>query len=153
MARIFAYIVHKSGVADDSAAELAAAARKIDPAQLADRHCHRLGRGSGRRLREPPRFLRRGLEDRQRSRSPIPMPNWSARRWSRCCRAAASCWFRTTHFGIDLSPGLSIKLNAAFVSDVVDIDGVEGAWLEAGPPGIRRTGQRARALRHFHRAR
>ena len=32
MARIFAYIVHKGGVADDSAAELAAAARKIDAA-------------------------------------------------------------------------------------------------------------------------
>ena len=32
MARIFAYIVHKAGVADDSAFELAAAARKIDPA-------------------------------------------------------------------------------------------------------------------------
>ena len=33
MARIFAYIVHKGGVADDSAAELAAAASKIDAAQ------------------------------------------------------------------------------------------------------------------------
>ena len=32
MARIFTYIVHKGGVADDSAAELAAAARKIDAA-------------------------------------------------------------------------------------------------------------------------
>ena len=31
MPRIFAYIAHKGGVADDSAAELAAAARKIDP--------------------------------------------------------------------------------------------------------------------------
>ena len=31
-ARIFAYIVHKAGVADDSAAELLAAAKKIDPA-------------------------------------------------------------------------------------------------------------------------
>ena len=30
MARIFAYIVHKGGVVDDSAAELAAAAKKID---------------------------------------------------------------------------------------------------------------------------
>ena len=30
MARIFAYIAHKGGVADDSAAELAAAAKKID---------------------------------------------------------------------------------------------------------------------------
>ena len=32
MARIFAYIAHKGGVADDSAAELAAAAKKIDAA-------------------------------------------------------------------------------------------------------------------------
>ena len=31
MARIFAYIVHRGGIADDSAFELAAAARKIDP--------------------------------------------------------------------------------------------------------------------------
>ena len=31
MARIFSYIVHKAGVADDSAAELVAAAKKIDP--------------------------------------------------------------------------------------------------------------------------
>ena len=32
MARIFAYIVHKGGVADDTAVELVAAAKKIDPA-------------------------------------------------------------------------------------------------------------------------
>ncbi len=35
------------------------------------------------------------------------------------------------HFGIDLAPGLSIKLNAAFVSDVVEIESVEGAALKA----------------------
>ena len=34
------------------------------------------------------------------------------------------------HFGIDLAPGLSIKLNAAFVSDVMGIDGVEGNLLK-----------------------
>ncbi len=34
------------------------------------------------------------------------------------------------HFGIDLAPGLSIKLNAAFVSDVMGIDGVEGNSLK-----------------------
>ncbi len=33
------------------------------------------------------------------------------------------------HFGIDLSPGLSIKMNAAFVSDVLAIEGVEGTNL------------------------
>ncbi len=34
------------------------------------------------------------------------------------------------HFGIDLSPGLSIKLNSAFVSDVLAIEGVEGNLLK-----------------------
>ncbi len=34
------------------------------------------------------------------------------------------------HFGIDLSPGLSIQLNSAFVSDVTTIDGVEGNALK-----------------------
>ena len=34
------------------------------------------------------------------------------------------------HFGIDLAPGLSIKLNSAFVSDVLDIAGVEGTSLK-----------------------
>jgi electron transfer flavoprotein alpha subunit len=34
------------------------------------------------------------------------------------------------HFGIDLAPGLSIKLNAPFVSDVVGIDGTDGRFLK-----------------------
>ena len=34
MARIFAYIAHKGGAVDDSAAELAAAAKKIDATAL-----------------------------------------------------------------------------------------------------------------------
>jgi electron transfer flavoprotein alpha subunit len=29
-------------------------------------------------------------------------------------------------FGMDLAPGLSIKLDSAFVADVVDIEGVDG---------------------------
>ena len=33
MARIFAYIAHRDGVPDDTAAELAAAAKRIDAAQ------------------------------------------------------------------------------------------------------------------------
>ena len=52
MARIFAYIAHKSGVADDSAAELAAAANKIDPAASPTAIRHRLGRGPRCRLRK-----------------------------------------------------------------------------------------------------
>ncbi len=67
MPRIFAYIVHKSGIVDDSAFELAAAARKIDPACLANGHSHRFGRGPRRRLRGSRCFLPGDLENRQRS--------------------------------------------------------------------------------------
>ncbi len=35
------------------------------------------------------------------------------------------------HFGVDLSPGLAIKLDAAYLPDVVDVEGVEGRWLKA----------------------
>ena len=34
------------------------------------------------------------------------------------------------HFGIDLSPGLSIKMNSPFVSDVLGIEGFEGTNLK-----------------------
>jgi electron transfer flavoprotein alpha subunit len=34
------------------------------------------------------------------------------------------------HFGVDLSPGLSVKMNAAYVSDVVQLNGVEGTFLK-----------------------
>jgi electron transfer flavoprotein alpha subunit len=33
-------------------------------------------------------------------------------------------------FGMDLAPGLSIKLDSAFVADVVDIEGVDGGTLK-----------------------
>ncbi len=34
------------------------------------------------------------------------------------------------HFGVDLAPGLAIKMDSAFVSDVVSIEGLDGAFLK-----------------------
>ncbi len=78
MARIFAYIVHKGGVVDDSAFELAAAARKIDPAASPtailtgwgadlDAACNALGASYLRSGKSPTKLL------------PTPMLNWSAK--------------------------------------------------------------------------
>ena len=58
------------------------------------------------------------------------MPNWSEKPWSKSCRADSIVLVPHEHFGIDLAPGLSIKMNAAFVSDVVAIEGVEGPHLK-----------------------
>jgi electron transfer flavoprotein alpha subunit len=128
MARIFAYIVHKAGVADDSAFELAAAARKIDPAAAPtaviagagadlDAACKNLGASypeiwkiSNETLAYPnAELVRKALLKVLPSGSLVLVPH--------------------DHFGIDLAPGLSIRLNSAFVSDVLDIAGVQDSAL------------------------
>jgi electron transfer flavoprotein alpha subunit len=129
MARIFAYIVHKAGVADDSAAELAAAARKIDPAAsptaivtgwgadldavcaTLQSHYGEIWKVAGETFAYPnAELVRKTLVKVLPPGSIVLAPH--------------------EHFGIDLAPGLSIKLNSAFVSDVLGIEGVEGASLK-----------------------
>jgi len=129
MARIFAYIVHKGGVADDSAAELAAAAKKIDanasPVAVVagwgselDSVCESLCTSYGevwkvanQALAYPnAELIRKALVNILPGGSIVLVPH--------------------AHFGIDLSPGLSIKLNSAFVSDVLGIEGVDGTHLK-----------------------
>lgn len=43
--------------------------------------------------------------------------------------AAAIVLLPHSHFGVDLGPGLSIRLDAAFLPDVVDIEGLQGKEL------------------------
>lgn len=130
MARIFSYIVHRGGIVDDSAAELAAAARRIDPsapptaivigwgADL-DVACNSLLSSYGEVWKVANEALSYPNAElvRQALVSILP-PN-------------SILLVPHDHFGIDLSPGLSIKLNSAFVSDVLGIDGVEGNSFRA----------------------
>ena len=128
-ARIFAYIAHKNGVADDSAAELLAAVKKIDPtasptavvtgtgAEL-DAVCESLGAAYG--------------EVWKVANEALAYPNAELVRKAlvKVLPPGSILLVAHNHLGIDLSPGLSIKLNAAFVSDVMGIDGVEGTSLK-----------------------
>ena len=98
MPRIFAYIVHKSGVADDSAAELAAAARKIDAAQAPAAVVTGWGADLDAVCESPARVLWRGLEDRERSAG-LPECRTGAegageRAAGRLYRAGSACAFR-----------------------------------------------------------
>jgi electron transfer flavoprotein alpha subunit len=129
MARIFAYIAHKAGIAADSAFELAAAARKIDPAASPtailtgwgadlDAACDSLGASypeiwkiANEALAYPnAELVRKALQKVLPTNSILLVAH--------------------EHFGIDLAPGLSVKMNAAFVSDLLDIAGVEGADIK-----------------------
>jgi electron transfer flavoprotein alpha subunit len=124
MTRIFAYIVHRSGIADDSAAELLTAAKRIDAAASPtailtgwgpdfDAACSSLRSSFGeiwkianQALAYPnAELVRQALVSVLPSDSILLVPH--------------------DHFGIDLAPGLSVKLNTAFVSDVLGIEAVE----------------------------
>jgi electron transfer flavoprotein alpha subunit len=129
MARIFAYIVHKDGVADDSAAELAAAARKIDAAASPIA----VVAGWGPELEAVCESLRSSYSEIWKvANQAIAYPNAELVRQAlvKVIPGGNIVLVPHSHFGIDLAPGLSIKLNAAFVSDVVAIEGIDGSSLK-----------------------
>src|SRR5271169_226236 len=129
MARIFAYIEHKSGVADDTATELVAAAKKIDPASSPTA----VVTGSGAELDAVCMSLTPSYAEIWKvSNEALAYPNGELVR-----KAIAKVVPRGSivlvphdHFGVDLAPGLSIQMNSTFVSDVVAIEGLDGSFLK-----------------------
>ena len=127
-ARIFAYILHKAGVPDDSAAELAAAARKIDPSTLPVA----ILTGNGPDLDAACEVLRSNFSEVWKiANESLSYCNAELVRQALVKVLPPGCILLATHdhFGIDLAPGLSIRMNAPFVSDVTGIDSPEGSYL------------------------
>lgn len=128
-ARIFNYIVHKAGVVDDSAAEMIAAAKKIDP--LASPIA--IVTGYGVDLDAVCDSLRASYAEIWKiSTEALAYPNAELIRKAlvKVLPPDTIVLVPHEHFGIDLAPGLSIRLNSAFVSDVLAIDGVEATDLK-----------------------
>jgi electron transfer flavoprotein alpha subunit len=90
MADIFAYITHKDGVADDSALELVAAAKKIDAGAAVTA----IVAGSGADLDtvadDVAASYAKVLKFNNWTPWPTPMPKSSANCWSTCCRPMPS---------------------------------------------------------------
>jgi len=129
MPRIFAYIVHQAGVADDSAAELIAAAKKIDAAASPTA----IVTGWGADLDAVCATLRASYAEVWKiAHETLAYPNAELIRkvLVKVLPPGSIVLVPHEHFGIDLAPGLSIKVNAAFVSDVLAIEGVEGNDLK-----------------------
>lgn len=129
MARIFAYIAHKAGMPGDSAFELAAAARKIDPAASLtailtgwgadlDAACNMLGASYSEIWKIANEALAYPNAELVRKALQKVLPKNSI------------LLVAHEHFGIDLAPGLSIKMDAAYTPDLLDIAGIEGAELK-----------------------
>jgi len=129
MPRIFAYIVHRGGVVDDSALELLAAAKKIDAAASPTA----ILTGSGPDVDAACNSLRSSFSEVWKiANEALAYPNAELVRQALVgvLPPNAIVLLSHDHFGIDLSPGLSIKLNSTFASDVLAIDGLDGNALK-----------------------
>ncbi len=129
MSRIFTYITYKAGVADDTALEMIAAAKKIDgvasPIAIVT--------GFGSDLDAVCDALRASYNEVWKlSNETLVYPNAEVicQVLVKVVPAGSVLLVAHDHFGIDLSPGLSIKLNAAYVPDVLDIQ-MDGSNLTA----------------------
>jgi len=125
--QIFAYIRFKDGVPDDSALELVAAAKKI----AADASVSALVVGSG-----VDAVCNEVVSSYQEvwkiDSDALAYPNAEMIRKALINILPKDCILLVPHdtFGMDLAPGLSIKMDSAFVADAVDFEGLEGDTLK-----------------------
>lgn len=127
--QLFAYIGHKNGVADDSAMELVTAAGKIYP----DASVTAVITGSGAELDSVSNAVAASYPEVWKfDNAALAYPNGEVLRnfLVNSIPADAIILFAHDTLGMDLAPGLSIKLDSAFVPDAVDIEGVEGNDLK-----------------------
>jgi electron transfer flavoprotein alpha subunit len=129
MAAIYAYITHKDGVADDTALELAAAAEKIEAGAAVTA----IVTGGGDEVDRVAAAVAAGYAKvHMFKHEALAYPNAEAVRKLLVNVLPPDAIVLMAHdtFGMDLGPGLSIKLDSVFVADVVGIEGREGGTLK-----------------------
>jgi electron transfer flavoprotein alpha subunit len=128
--QFFAYIVHDQHIADDTALEMVTAAESIDPKATVTA----LVLGSGTGLDQICAQLTGSYADVWKVEHEIlsyPDAEIIRRVLTRIIPRGSTLLLPHDHFGIDLGPGLSVALGAAYVSDVVGIEGIEAGLLKA----------------------
>ncbi|MCK5311047.1 MAG: electron transfer flavoprotein subunit alpha/FixB family protein [Desulfobacteraceae bacterium] len=129
MAQIFAYIPHQDGVAEDIAYEFQAAAAKLD----SDAQVTAVVTGSGDTLDKVAEQLTATFKEVIKiGHDDLAYPNAEVVRKALCNVLPADAIVLTSHntFGMDLVPGLSIKLDSACASDVIGFEGTEGTTVK-----------------------
>ena len=129
MQRIFTHIAHKNGAPDDSAAELIAAAKIIDASAAPTAIVMGYGAELEAACAQVQKFYA-GVWKISNEALSYPNAELVRKVLMKIVPAASITLLSHDHFGIDLAPGLSIKLNAAFVSDVMAIDALLGNDLK-----------------------
>jgi electron transfer flavoprotein alpha subunit len=128
-AQVFVYILHKDGKADDSALELAAAAKKIFPGAAPTAVVMGAGASLDAVCQEVsaayPQVWKFAAEALDYPNAEIIRPVLA-----RVLPKGAVVLMAHNTLGMDLGPGLAVKLNAAFVPDLVGFDALEGTTLK-----------------------
>ena len=130
MARqVFAYIIHKDGVADDTALELVSAAGKLDP----DASITAVVAGAGAGLDAVCNEVASSFAEVWKiDDEALAHVNAEVLRGMlvRILPKNGIVLVPHEHFGMDLAPGLSVKLDAAYLPDAVDFEGIEDNMLK-----------------------
>ena len=125
--QIFSYIRFKDGVPDDSALELVIAAKQISPE--ASPTAVAVGSGIDALCGEVATVY---AEVWKVDNAALAYPNAEVIRNVLLSILPQDCILLVPHdtFGMDLSPGLSIKMDSVFVPDTVGFEGTEGSMLK-----------------------
>ena len=127
--QFFAYVTYNDGKADDSALELLAAAKKIDASAAVTA----VVTGSGSVLDAVSTELAGVFPAVWKINNPaLAHPNGDVvkKALANVVPAGSVVLIPHEHLGMDMAPGLSIKMNAAYVPDVVGVDGLDGNTLK-----------------------
>ncbi|MEH0021225.1 MAG: electron transfer flavoprotein subunit alpha/FixB family protein [Desulfobacter sp.] len=129
MTQIFAYIPHKNGAAEDVALEYPEAAKKID----AGASVTAVVTGSGADLEAVAAEMANIYSEVIKvDNAAMAYPNAEAVRKALVNILPGDAIVLVPHdtFGMDLAPGLSVKLDSAYAADVVDFEGTDGSALK-----------------------
>ena len=128
--QVFAYIIHKNGVVDDTALEMITAAGKLNT----DASVTAVIAGSGAELDGVCKDVASSFSEVWKiDNEALAYINAEVIRpmLTRILPKQGIVLIPHEHFGMDLAPGLSVKLDAAYLPDAVDFEGIEEGKLKA----------------------
>ncbi|MGD9233300.1 MAG: electron transfer flavoprotein subunit alpha/FixB family protein [Desulfobacterales bacterium] len=128
--QVFAYIIHKNGVVDDTALEMITAAGKV----ITDASVIAVVAGSGPELDGVCKDVASSFAEVWKiDNEALAYINAEVIRamLTRILPEDGIVLIPHEHFGMDLAPGLSVKLDAAYLADAIDFEGIEDGKLKA----------------------
>ncbi|MCK5349148.1 MAG: electron transfer flavoprotein subunit alpha/FixB family protein [Desulfobacula sp.] len=130
MTQIFAYIPFINGVAADVALEYPSAAKKIDEGASLTAVVAGSGADLDKVANEMTSIYSQVIKI---DNADLAYPNAEVVRKALVNILPTDAVFLTAHdtFGMDLAPGLSVKMDSAYAADMVDFEGIDGTTLKA----------------------